>query len=98
MHVWRKSDALIVPRKRANEDTRLEEFVEERRATKENSRQAAALRTQCRVSAPSVLSRVREAAKRGKEVQFTALLHREHLYNASSQRVFATGEHPVAQR
>jgi uncharacterized BrkB/YihY/UPF0761 family membrane protein len=30
--------------------------------------------------------------------QFTALLHREHLYNASSQRVFATGEHPVAQR
>lgn len=30
--------------------------------------------------------------------QFTALLHREHLYNASSQRVFATGEHPVVQR
>jgi len=49
--------------------------VEERGATKENSRQAAALRTQSRASAPSDLSRVREAAKRGKEVRFTALLH-----------------------
>jgi len=49
--------------------------VEERRATQENSRQPAALRTLSRVGAPSGLSRVREAARRGKEVQFTSLLH-----------------------
>src|SRR5262249_49088239 len=38
-------------------------------------RQPAALRTQNRVGAPSGLSRVREAARRGKEVQFTSLMH-----------------------
>jgi RNA-directed DNA polymerase len=54
---------------------RLEESVEEREATKENSRQAAALRTQSRVGAPFVLSWVREATRRSKEVKFTALMH-----------------------
>ncbi|HSB09361.1 MAG TPA: YihY/virulence factor BrkB family protein [Blastocatellia bacterium] len=29
--------------------------------------------------------------------QFTALLHREHLFNAAEQRVHATGEHPAVQ-
>ena len=73
-HVGGKSDDRVVPLKSANNGQQPAERMEERRSTKGNADQSAALRTQSRVCASSGLVGVREAARRSKE-RFTALLH-----------------------
>lgn len=51
------------------------EFPEGRAAVKRNTHGTSAVRTQCRGTASSGLSRVREAAQRDKRAKFTSLLH-----------------------
>jgi group II intron reverse transcriptase/maturase len=80
-----KSDSRVVPRKLPNEVGRpTEEVVEGRRLTKGNPRQQNAARTQGREAAPSALERVRQVAKRDKQMRFTALLH--HVYDLNRLR------------
>ena len=67
---------VIVPAKQPNESRGgPQEAVEGRASTKENMEEPNSCRTQSRESEPSGLDRVREAAKRDKKLQFTALLH-----------------------
>jgi group II intron reverse transcriptase/maturase len=71
-----KSDRSVVPTKPLNEAGRpAEEAVEGRGLVEGNAGQQNALRTQCRVGAPSALERVREAARRDRKARFTALFH-----------------------
>ena len=71
-----KSDALIVPRKPSNKGGPPAEMVEGRSAAKGNAEQVTASRTQCRTSCASTdLESVRQAARRNRRLQFTALLH-----------------------
>jgi RNA-directed DNA polymerase len=66
----------IIPAKRSNEGTGgPKEIVEGRPLARENAEQPDPYRTQSRESGPHGLERVREAAKRDRKVQFTALLH-----------------------
>ena len=75
MHEHGKSDSPIVPAKLPNK-AEAEEAVEERGLTKGNVVQQNTPRTQSRNrNVPSALERVREVAKRNKDVKFTALLH-----------------------
>ena len=80
-----KSDSSIVPAKPANK-VNAAETVEGRGLTKGNAVQQNTSRTQSRIcDVPSELDRVREVAKRDKNVKFTALLHHitiERLRNA----------------
>ncbi len=67
MYVGEKSDWAIVPKKRPNNGRQLSaEDVEERARPKGNSRQAAAVRTQSRVSASIRLAAVRQAVSASK--------------------------------
>jgi len=77
MDVSGKSDGCIVPGKPPNKgrDDLPAEVVEGRRPTKGNTKQAATVRTQCRVAVSTGLQRVREVMRRNKDVRFTALLH-----------------------
>ena len=77
MNVSGKSDGCIVPGKPPNKgrDDLPAEVVEGRRPTKGNTKQAATVRTQCRVAVSTGLQRVREVMRRNKDVRFTALLH-----------------------
>lgn len=72
-----ESDSPIVPTKQANEARKLvEEFVEERGLTKGNAIQQNTYRTQGRNSTvPNELGRIRQIAKRSKDIKFTALFH-----------------------
>ncbi len=75
-HDTGESDGPIVPRKRANKAGRpAAESVEGSGSTKGNVSQTAARRTRSRASVSIGLVGVREAARRGKDVRFTALLH-----------------------
>jgi group II intron reverse transcriptase/maturase len=66
----------VVPTKWSNEGLGgPKEIVEGRPLAKENMEEPNLCRTQRRESEPNGLDRVRQAAKREKEVQFTALLH-----------------------
>lgn len=92
MHDSRKSDEGIVSMKRANKGRQPEvtgerpaEFVEKRPSAKGNPGQTTVTGTQSSESALSGLDRIREAAKRDKNLQFTNLLHHvteEHLDTA----------------
>jgi group II intron reverse transcriptase/maturase len=78
MHVDGRSDGRVVPVKPPNkgeESSAPAEAAEGRRPTKGNSLEPTADRTQGRVPALNGLQRVREVARRDKEVKFTALLH-----------------------
>ena len=76
MHDPEKSDSGIVATKPTNEAGRLaEEPAEPRPGTKGNADQQSTHRTQSRVRVTQALDRVREAARRRKKGQFTALLH-----------------------
>lgn len=77
MHKLGKSDAAIVPTKPANKaETSVAEPAKERAAAKGNTSQQNAPRTQSRThGAPSALERVRQAAKKDKQAEFTALFH-----------------------
>ena len=70
------SDACIVPTKCPNKGGNSPaEGMEGRRATEENTNEAAAFRTQSRADASSGLDGVRKAAREQRAVRFTALLH-----------------------
>src|SRR5215471_2142412 len=71
-----KSDGCIVPTKLPNDaGSPAKEAVEGRRPAKGNTDEQNARRTQSRISAPSALDRVREAARTDRKKRFTALLH-----------------------
>ena len=76
MNVGGESDGRVVPAKRPNKGGKPSaEGAEGRRPTKENTEQTTASQTQSWGNALSGLHRVREAARRDKRLQFTALLH-----------------------
>jgi hypothetical protein len=76
MHDHGESHSGVVPMKRSNEGRGgPKEIVEGRALTKENAEEPTPCRTQSRESGRSGLDRVREAAKRDKQMRFTALLH-----------------------
>ena len=76
MNVGRESDGRLVPAKCPNKDGKPSaEGMEGRRPAKENTKQTTASQTQSWGNALSGLHRVREAARRDKRLQFTALLH-----------------------
>lgn len=71
-----RSDGLVVPTKSPNKaGPPAAEAMEGRSPAEGNTGGQNAPRTQCRTSAPSALDRVREAARRDRKMQFTALLH-----------------------
>jgi len=72
----RESYSGVVQMKRSNgSQGGLKEIVEGRPLTKENTGESNPHRTPSRTSGPSGLERVRQAAKKDKQVKFTALLH-----------------------
>ena len=76
MHDGGESYSGVVPAKQPNESLgRPQEAVEGRPLTKENTEEPNSRRTQSRVSEPNGLDRVRQAARKDKELQFTTLLH-----------------------
>ena len=81
-HDSKTSDSPVVPEKSPN-DARppAEEAMEGRGLTEGNSRQQNASRTPRRTNAPSALERVRQAARRDRQMRFTALLH--HVYDVA---------------
>jgi RNA-directed DNA polymerase len=76
MHVDGKSDGRAVPTKCPNKSGNpLAEGMEGSRSAEENTEQTTASQTQSWGEALSGLRGVREAAKKDKRLQFTALLH-----------------------
>ena len=74
-----KSDNCIVPKKSPNKALlKVAEATEERRLAKGNQSEQNTLRTQGRVGVQSALGRIRQAAKREVNQQFTALMHHVH--------------------
>jgi RNA-directed DNA polymerase len=85
MNRQEQSDSSVRPRKSSNKaGLPVAEGMEERELAKRNSRQSAALRTQGRARVVRGLERIRQVAKRDKEVRFTALLH--HVYDVDMLR------------
>jgi len=81
-----KSDGPGVPMKSPNKAGQpATEGMEGSGPTKGNLPQQNASRTPSREDAPSALERVRQAASKDKELQFTALLH--HIYNPETLRL-----------
>jgi len=79
MHEDWQSDSSIVPTKSANKGaTALAESMEGKDGAKGNTNQQNTSRTQRRSEVPNALERVRQAAKRDRNVKFTALMHRCH--------------------
>ena len=76
MYASRKSDSCIVPEKQPNKngENPLAEAVEERQLTKGNALDLAAVRTQSRLAVSTRLHRVRQVARKDKNVRFTNLL------------------------
>ena len=75
-YVAEKSDTSVVPEKPSNKGPSPAEIVEERDVAKGNTDRPPAPRTLSRISCASTgLEGVREAARRNKGMQFTALLH-----------------------
>jgi RNA-directed DNA polymerase len=77
MHGHGESDSCVVPEKSPNKEGQLTaEATEGRQLAKRNSQEGDQSRTQCReVDLTAALMRVREAARRNKEVRFTAIFH-----------------------
>jgi RNA-directed DNA polymerase len=78
MHVAGQSDGSVVPTKPTNNEGAepSAESAKERNPTKRNTEQVALYRTQSRVLRRSGgLYGVREAARKGRQLKFTALLH-----------------------
>jgi retron-type reverse transcriptase len=81
-----KSDSSVIPVKSPNNAGQpVAEGMEERGLAKGNLPQQNASRTPSRSDAPSALERVRQAAKKDKQLRFTALLH--HIYNLETLRM-----------
>ena len=80
-----KSDRPVIPAKSLNKAGQpAAEGTEGSGLTKGNLPQQNACRTPSREDAPSALERVRQAAKKDKEMRFTALFH--HIYNPETLR------------
>ena len=82
-----KSDRPIVPKKPPNKGRgapRLAEAVEERGLAKGNSVQQNRDRAQNRVALQNALDRIRQAARKDRELQFTTLWH--HVYDVRRLR------------
>src|ERR1700690_1024819 len=80
-----KSDRPAVPGKSPNNAGQpAAEGMEGKGLAKGNLRQQNAPRTPSREGAPSALERVRQAARRDRKTQFTALLH--HIYDLEALR------------
>jgi len=80
-----KSDSVVVPEKSPNKaEGPAAEAMEERTLAEGNSPERNMLRTQSRTGMPSALERVREAARKDRKQQFTALLH--HVYDVERLR------------
>ena len=78
----RESDSLIVsgkPSNKVRDNKRAEEKVERRRLAEGNPAKQNKGWTQSQITLPNELERVRQAARKDKEVQFTALWH--HVYD-----------------
>jgi len=87
MHDQEKSDSAIVAVKPSNKaGTPAAEAVEPRAGTKGNADQQSTHRTQSRARVTQALDRVRQAARQGKKVRFTALLH--HIDVDTLQQAF----------
>lgn len=85
MNGYGKSDSPVVPEKSPNKHWQQSaEVMEERGLAKGNPLECNALRTQCRIGAPSALERVRQAARKNKQQRFTALFH--HVYSIDQLR------------
>src|ERR1700726_2981692 len=81
-----KSDSPVVPVKSPNNAGQpVAEGMEGRGLAKGNLLEQNASRTPSRKDAPSALERVRQAAKKDKQLRFTALLH--HIYNLETLRM-----------
>src|ERR1700736_1707317 len=81
-----KSDRPVVPEKSLNKAGQsAAEGMEGSGLAKGNLPQQNASRTPSRNDAPSALERVRQAAKKDKQLRFTALLH--HIYNLETLRM-----------
>ncbi len=80
-----KSDSSVVPVKSPNKAGQpTAEGMEGRGLTKGNPQQQNTSRTLSRNDVPSALERIRQAAKKNKEMRFTALLH--HIYALETLR------------
>jgi hypothetical protein len=80
MHGREKSDPNIVAEKPTNKAGRpVAESVEPRAGTKGNADQRSTLRTLGREGVAQGLDRIRQAARRSKEIRFTTLLHHVDL-------------------
>src|ERR1700681_4440411 len=80
MHVPEESHSGVLPMNHSNKDGKpLAESAEERPLIKENARQPNTYPTQSGKGVSQGLAGGREAAKKNKEMKFTALLH--HLTN-----------------
>jgi len=87
MHDQEKSDSAIVAVKPSNKSgTTAAEAAEPRAGTKGNADQQSTHRTQSRARVTQALGRVRQAARQGKKVRFTALLH--HIDVDTLQQAF----------
>jgi hypothetical protein len=76
MNERRKSDKPVLPMKSSNKaGPPVAERMEGRGLTKGKPQQQNASRTPSRSDAPSALERIRQAAKKDKEMRFTALFH-----------------------
>ena len=87
MNDSRKSDKPIVPEKHANKERggpRSAEHVEERGLAEGNSGEQTRFWTQGQVDLQHALDRIREVARKDKDVKFTALWH--HVYNVNRLR------------
>ena len=81
----RKSDRPMVPAKSSNNAGRpAAEGMEGRGLAEGNLREQNAPRTQRRISVHSALERVRQAARKDRKTQFTALMH--HIYDPEMLR------------
>jgi len=80
MHGREKSDPAVVAAKPANKaGNPVAEPVERRAGTEGNADQRSTLRTLGRESVAQGLDRIRQAARRSKEIRFTTLLHHVDL-------------------
>jgi hypothetical protein len=80
-----KSDSSVVPGKPPNKAGQpAAEVVEGRGLAKGNPPESNTLRTQGRDGVPSALERIRQAARKDRKQQFTALLH--HVYICGKTR------------
>ena len=87
MHGRGKSDESVVPEKSSNKRRgapRRAERMEGRGSAKRNPKEQTSLRAQYRARLQPALDRIRQVAKRDKEVKFTTLWH--HVYDVDRLR------------